>query len=38
MKFLVLIYNDHEMLNALPSSEFESTMRGCLTHANENAA
>ena len=35
MKFLVLIYNDEELLDALPSGEFEKSMRGCLTHADE---
>jgi hypothetical protein len=35
MKFLVLIYNDRELLDALPPGEFESSMRGCLTHADE---
>jgi hypothetical protein len=35
MKFMVLIYNDGEMLDALPQAEFDETMRGCLTHADE---
>ena len=35
MKYLVLIYNDKELLDALPSGEFEESMRGCLTHADE---
>jgi hypothetical protein len=35
MKYLLLIYNDHELLDALPSTEFDSRMRGCLTHADE---
>ena len=34
MKFLVLIYNEPELLNALPSSEFETTMRGCFDKAD----
>lgn len=35
MKFMVLIYNDPAMLDALPPSEFDATMRGCLKHADE---
>jgi hypothetical protein len=35
MKFMVLIYNDGEMLDALPKAEFDETMRGCLQHAEE---
>jgi hypothetical protein len=35
MKFLVLIYNDTELLEQMPPSEFNVTMRGCLEHADE---
>ena len=35
MKFMVLIYNDTEMLDALPTPQFNSTMRDCLSHADE---
>lgn len=35
MKFLVLIYNDTELLDAMPQQEFNATMRGCLTKADE---
>jgi hypothetical protein len=35
MKFMVLIYNDSELLNNLSAPEFDSTMRGCLEHADE---
>ena len=35
MKFMVLIYNDPELLGALPDREFDETMRGCLEHADE---
>ena len=35
MKFMVLIYNDSSMLDALPPAEFDATMRGCLAHADE---
>ncbi len=35
MKFMVLIYNDSEMLDALPQAQFDATMRGCLEHADD---
>jgi hypothetical protein len=35
MKFMLLIYNDNALLNALPPDEFDATMRGCLAHADE---
>ena len=35
LKFLVLIYNDPELLDALPKREFDETMRGCIEHAGE---
>jgi len=35
MKFMVLIYNDSAMLDALPTPQFNSTMRDCLSHADE---
>jgi hypothetical protein len=35
MKFMILIYNDPTMLDALPSAEFDATMRSCLEHADE---
>jgi hypothetical protein len=35
MKFMVLIYNDPQLLGALPKREFDETMKGCLEHANE---
>ncbi len=38
MKFIVLIYNDPELLGALPAEEFRSTMRDCLSHADEMVA
>jgi len=34
MKFLVLIYNDNQMLDAIPAPEFNATMRDCLTKAD----
>ena len=35
MKFMLLIYNDSTMLDALPSAQFDATMRSCLEHADE---
>lgn len=35
MKFMLLIYNDPDMLDALPSGEFDADMRYCLSHADE---
>ncbi|HEY8175459.1 MAG TPA: YciI family protein [Gemmatimonadaceae bacterium] len=35
MKFLLLIYNDPDLLGAIPKPEFDATMRGCLAHADE---
>ncbi len=35
MKFMLLIYNDTDLLEQMPSSEFNVTMRGCLEHADE---
>src|SRR5437868_15313295 len=35
MKFMLLIYIDDEMVNALPADQFDSMMRTCLTHADE---
>jgi hypothetical protein len=35
MKFMVLIYNDSTMLDALPPAHFDATMRSCLAHADE---
>jgi hypothetical protein len=35
MKFLVMIYNDDSLLNALPAGEFDRMMRGCFAHADE---
>jgi len=35
MKFMVLIYNDSELLDALPKAEFDTTMLGCLQHADD---
>jgi hypothetical protein len=35
MKFMVLIYTDSALLDALPAAQFDATMRGCLEHADE---
>jgi hypothetical protein len=38
MKFLVLIYNDNQMLDAIPAPEFNATMRDCLSKADRMKA
>ena len=35
MKFILLIYNDPAVLEALPPGDFDSKMRSCLSHADE---
>ena len=35
MKFLVMIYSDDQLLDALPAGQFDHMMRGCLSHADE---
>jgi len=35
VKFMLLIYNDSNELDALPPTQFDSMMRDCLTHADE---
>ncbi|HEY9227765.1 MAG TPA: YciI family protein [Gemmatimonadaceae bacterium] len=35
MQFLVLIYNDPKLVDAMPASEFDKTMRGCIGKADE---
>ena len=35
MKFLMMIYNDDTLLNALPAGEFDRMMHGCFVHADE---
>lgn len=34
MKFAVIIYNDPELLDAMPAAEFDTTLRGCIEHAD----
>jgi hypothetical protein len=33
--FILLIYTDDTLIDALPEGEFDSRMRGCLSHADE---
>jgi len=35
MKFILLVYTDAQMLDALPAGEFDSKMRTCISHADE---
>ncbi len=35
MKFMLLIYNESKLLDALPASEADAMMRDCLAHADE---
>lgn len=35
MKFVLLIYSDDALLNALPAGRFDTRMRDCLAHAEE---
>ncbi len=35
MRFLVMIYNDPALLEAMPEGQFDDLMRGCLQHADE---
>ena len=35
MKYILMIYNDKTLLDALPPGEFDSRMRGCLAHADD---
>ena len=35
MKFLLLIYNEPGLLDALPDGEFDTRMRGCLNKADD---
>jgi hypothetical protein len=35
MKFMLLIYNDHTILDALPAGQADTMMRECLGHADE---
>lgn len=35
MKFMLLIYNDSTLLDALPVRQFDARMRDCLAHADD---
>lgn len=35
MKFLLMIYNDDTLMDALPAGEADAMMRGCFEHADE---
>jgi hypothetical protein len=35
MKYMVLIYNDTALLDAMPTGDFNATMRDCLAKADE---
>jgi hypothetical protein len=35
MKYMLVIYVDNAMVQALPPGEFDSMMRGCISHAAE---
>ena len=35
MKFLLLIYTDDTLLEALPAGAFDQMMHGCITHADK---
>ena len=35
MQFLLLVYSDDEMIEALPEGQYDTRMRGCIEHADE---
>ncbi len=35
MQYLLLVYTDPELMAALPPSEYDRLMHGCITHADE---
>jgi hypothetical protein len=35
MKFVVLIYHEEALLDAMPPRQFDATMRDCLAHADD---
>ncbi len=34
MKYMLLVYIDHDLLDALPAGQFDGMMRDCLSHAD----
>ena len=35
MKFLLMVYTDDQLLDALPAGAYDQMMHGCITHADE---
>lgn len=35
MQYLMLVYTDDTLMDALPAGEFDTMMRGCFVHADE---
>lgn len=35
MKFILLVYNDPTLLDAMPAQQFDAEMKHCLVHADE---
>lgn len=35
MQFLMLVYTDNALLDAVPDEQYDTMMRGCLEHADE---
>jgi hypothetical protein len=35
MKFMLLVYNDSTLLDAVPARQYDARMRDCLAHADE---
>ena len=35
MQFLMMIYTDDSLMEALPAGQYDTMMRGCLAHADE---
>ncbi len=35
MQYLLLVYTDQALIDALPAEEYDALMRGCLQHADE---
>jgi len=35
MKYLMMIYSDEALLDAMPAGEFDTRMRSCINHADE---
>jgi len=35
MKFMLLVYNDPALLDAMPATQFDAEMRDCINHADD---